>query len=257
MFTSRKAEPGCGLVDLRRPTGILHDRSNREPPVIADPTAVVGNAAAFRRFKMGPDPIPPDPATPLSLTDLHGVVDIRASITDTPRHATRRSPQQPEMVAAVRSYVAPLGHPRRRIGRPILAFDGAGLIPPNRYYQVMAYGTRRIRACFIRPSRPCLTRLILHVAGTGLNTRRFPNGAYLFCVTAVTIESHGARRCWPIVIHHPGKPLGNVRLEAVRPPASGPAVTTATRTVDCLTRTLLARATRVPPCRSRGWQSQQ
>ena len=112
-----EAEPGCGLVDLRRPTGILHDRSNREPPVIADPTAVVGNAAAFRRFKMGPDPIPPDPATPLSLTDLHGVVDIRASITDTPRHATRRSPQQPEMVAG--------GAQLRRPPRPPPAPDRA------------------------------------------------------------------------------------------------------------------------------------
>jgi len=243
-----EAEPGCGLVDPRRPTGILHDRSNTEPPVIAGPTAVVANAAAFRPFKMGPPPIPPDPATPLSLTDLHGVVDIRASVTDTPRHATRRSPQQPEMVAAVHSYVAPLGHPRRRIGRPILAFDGAGLIPPARYYQVMAYGTRRIRACFVRPTRPCLTRLILHVAGTGLNTRRFPNGAYLFCVTAVTIESHGARQCWPIVIHHPGKPLEKAPIEVLRPTASGPAVAAATRTVDCLTRTLLAGAPRTPPC---------
>ena len=245
-----EATPTCGLVDPRRPTGILHDPQNTEPPVITQLTAAVANAAAYAPFQMGPGPVPPDPSTPLSLTDLHGVVDIRASVTDTPRHITRRTPQQPEMVAAVRSYVAPLGHPRRRLGRRILAFDGARLIPPARYYQIMAYGTRRIRACFIKPSRPCLTRLILHVAGTGLNTRRFPNGAYLFCVTAVTIETHTNHRCWPIVIHHRGTPLLTSNLQAPRPPATTPAATRATHTITCITNALLTPTDPPPACLS-------
>jgi hypothetical protein len=197
-----ETEPGCGLLDPRRPTGPLRDDANTEPPVVRNLTAVVANKAAYRPF---PAWRSPDPATREELSRLHGLVDFRAEVFDMPRHATRYWPQQPLMVAALRSWLGPLNRTFRRYGRAITALDGARwLSTPAAYYGAMAHGSIHVRSCFVNRSRPCTNRYVLHVAGPGLDTRRFPNGAYQFCVSAVTIRNVRTTQCWPVRIdnHH-------------------------------------------------------
>jgi hypothetical protein len=185
----------CGYVDPRRPAGILRDRANTEAPHIADLTAFVANRAAYTPYMPGSDR-----STPLALDDLHGKVDLRADVSDMPRHATLRWAQQPLMVAGVRTWIAPRSNELLRIGRPIYAFHGARVIPVDRMTSVYAHGTYRVNACFYRPDGRCRTRFILHVAGLGLDTTVFPNGDYQACVSAVTINGVAHHRCWPITI---------------------------------------------------------
>jgi hypothetical protein len=193
----------CGLVDPRRPTGVLHDRADTERPAIGPLTTFVANGAAYQPFHIGPGSATPDYSTPLRLDALHGVVDFRASVTDTPAHHTTYAPQQPLMVAGVRSYLSPIDHPYVRVAPAIVPYNGSTLIPPSRYFQVMAQRTRYIAACEYNNTKTCLIRLILHVAGSGFDTRQVPNGDYRYCVSAVTIENRPALRCTPITITNP------------------------------------------------------
>jgi hypothetical protein len=185
----------CGYVDPRRPTGILRDSANTEAPTISDLTAFVANSAAYTPYMPGADR-----STPLALGDLHGKVDLRANVADMPRHATMRWPQQPLMVAGVRTWIAPRGDELLRLGRPIWALRGARVIPVESMTRVYAHGTYRVNTCFYRPDGHCRTRFILHVAGLGLDTTRFPNGNYQACVSAITINAVAHHRCWPITI---------------------------------------------------------
>jgi hypothetical protein len=196
----------CGLVDPRRPTGVLHDPANTERPSIGELSAFVANANAYRRFKLsavassgGP---PDDPAKPVRLNNLHGRIDFRAPISDTPRHTTVGVPQEPLMPSAVRSYLAPRLHPKRRIGSAILAFDGSTLIPASRYFDVLAFGSKRIKSCFVNPKYQCSVNYVFHVAARGFRTRTVPNGRYLYCVQALNINNIGSRQCTPVVIRN-------------------------------------------------------
>jgi hypothetical protein len=195
-------EPGCGLLDPRRPTGPLRDPMNTEHPVVQNLTADVANRAAYRVF---PAWRTPDPATPLSLSRLHGVVDLRAEIFDMPVRKTHFWPQQPLMVAAVRSWLAPSHHRFRRFGDAITAYDGSTwLATTASYYRVMAHGSIHVRSCIQNPARRCNNRYILHAAGSGLDSRRFPDGWDQYCVSALTIRDVRTTRCWPIRIqNHP------------------------------------------------------
>jgi hypothetical protein len=193
-------EPGCGLVDPRRPTGPLGDPTDTEHPTVEDLTADVANAAAYRSF---PAWRTPDRARPLALNHLRGVVDLRAEVFDMPVRHTHMWPQQPLMVAAVRSWLAPLTKTWRGFGRTITAHDGSTWISTtSAYYDVMAHGSVHVRSCFEDPSRACDNRYILHVAGRGLDTRRFPDRWYHYCVSALTIRDRRTTRCWQVRIQN-------------------------------------------------------
>ena len=195
-------EPGCGLVDPRRPTGPLRDPSNTEHPTVENLTADVANTAAYRVF---PAWRTPDPAQPLSLAHLHGVVDFRAEVFDMPVRHTRMWPQQPLMVAAVRSWLAPLKKTWRGFGHTLTVYDGSTwLSTASAYYTVMAHGSVHVRSCFENPSRSCENRYILHVGGLGFDTRRFPDRWYHYCVSALTIRDLRTTTCWQVRIqNHP------------------------------------------------------
>jgi hypothetical protein len=192
---------GCGLVDPRRPTGILRDRANTEAPTIGPLAAYRATAAAFQPFRLDRRP-GPDPAIGVPLDALHGVVDMRADVSDLPRHATVRWPQQPLMAAGVRSFLAPVGRPGRHFGGVIQAYDGSRFIDVTRVYRVFAHGTFRINSCFSTKRRTCETVLRLHAAGAGFDTRAFQNGEYLYCVSAITIRGRIGRRCTPVTIRN-------------------------------------------------------
>lgn len=192
---------GCGLVDPRRPTGILHDPEDTETPTIGPLAAFRADTAAYRPFGLDARP-GRDPSTPIALAGLHGVVDMRAVVSDTPRHETVQWPQQPLMVAGVRSFLAPVGRAGRHYGGVVAAFDGSRLIDPTRVYRVFAHGTYRLNECFFSHHHPCVTVLRLHVAAGGFDTRRFANGSYLYCVAAITIRGRVARRCAPVTIRN-------------------------------------------------------
>ena len=203
-----ETEPGCGLLDARRPTGPLRDPMNTEHPTVENLRAYAANRSAYRIFPAWPSP---DRSTPRSLGDLHGVVDLRAQIFDMPVRKTGDHPQQPLMVAAVRSWLAPLTKKWRRYGHAITAFDGSRWISQTRaYYDVMAPGSIHIRSCFKNPARRCVNRYILHTAGRGLDTRRYPDRWYHYCISALTIRNFRATRCWPVRIqNHPRiSPIG-------------------------------------------------
>lgn len=167
-------EPGCGLVDPRRPTGPFHDPKNTEHPVVRDLTADVANRAAFRPFPCWHSP---DPSTPLALRHLHGRVDFRAEIFDMPVRKTTYWPQQPLMPSGVRAWLAPPLKRFRRYSPLITVFDGAYWHKSD-FYAVMAHGTVRNRSCFKNRQRTCENRFIFHVARSGLDTRNYPDGSY-------------------------------------------------------------------------------
>jgi hypothetical protein len=201
-------EPGCDLLDPRRLTGPLADPVNTEHPTIQNLTAYAANGAAYRIFPSWPSP---DRSTPVALSRLHGVVDLRAEIFDMPVRKTDDNPQQPLMVAAVRSWLAPLTKTWRRYGRAVTAYDGATWIKDRRaYYNVMAPGSVHVRSCFKNPARQCENRYILHTAGLGLDTRRYPDRWYHYCISALTIRNVRSTQCWPVRIqNHPRRsPLG-------------------------------------------------
>jgi len=191
--------PVCGFIDPRRPTGILHDPANREAPGMSGLAALVADAAAFSPRGAGSVD-----SAPLALDSLHGRVDFRAQVWDMPVRKTTRWPQQPLMVAGIRSWVAPAAEDLLRIGAPIVPFVGGRLIQPARVDDVYAPGTYRRPECFTRPHGVCATRLIVHVGGRGVDTTAIPNGDYQFCVAAVTIRNVAHHRCWPIAIENPG-----------------------------------------------------
>jgi Peptidase family M23 len=192
--------PVCGFIDPRRPTGILRDPVNRERPTLTDLEAYVDDEAAF-----GPHGAAvADLSTPMALDDLHGRVDLRAQVWDMPAHRTSRWPQQPLMVAGLRSWIAPATDPLMRVGAPIVPFVGGRLIAPAQVDDVYAPGTYRQPRCFTSPPGTCATRLIVHVGGRGVDTTLLPNGEYRFCVAAVTIRNVAHRRCWPVTIANQG-----------------------------------------------------
>ncbi len=96
--------PGCGWIDPRRPNGVLYNGLNREHPAIgaisafrADRTAFAPfpptPSAAGRRWTVVDDTGPTgDSSVPIMLTQISGIVDFRAPVSDTPRFATTMFP---------------------------------------------------------------------------------------------------------------------------------------------------------------------
>jgi hypothetical protein len=191
---------GCGLVDPRRPTGVLRDPANTESPAIGPLAAYEADSAAYS-FTLGATS---DPSTPVPLGALTGVVDLRAAVTDTPHDATRRFVQLPLAPAAIRGYLAPVESPESHLG-PISVYDGSQFILDTYggvlgYQKVWASGTRWANTCFFTPGTTCAANYVYHTAGAGFDTSVIPNGAYQWCVQAVTIDGVSARRCTAVAI---------------------------------------------------------
>ena len=193
---------GCGWVDPRRPTSPFRLQQDDEKATIGGLRAFEAGPAAFVRF----DPLGQhsDAATPLSLQALHGMVDVRTAVGDLPRIGTTQWPQQPLMPAAVRAYLAPRAHPELVVGTPVLGLDGARRLRISDFDDVLAIGTTRFTPCFYSADQPCSTRYVLHAAGRGLDTTQVPDGPYLLCVEAVTIDDVANRVCSNVRVANSG-----------------------------------------------------
>jgi hypothetical protein len=202
----------CGWINPMRPTGPLHVAANGEQPTIGPLHAYVANRAAFRRFDTGKNPkLETDPATPLELTDLHGLVDMRAEIHDWPTKRMVERPQLELETAAIRAYLAPRFNRLEHVSRMKLIFDGATLLNPARFgtsiWHLWAFGTWRDSSGYFDKGPNARTHLgaayVWHVAGVlGLHTTRYRNGDYQYCVQALTINGVRGTRCTPVAIHN-------------------------------------------------------
>jgi hypothetical protein len=196
--------PGCGLVDPARPTGLLHDPYDTEWPAIGPLTAYAAGARAFVPVAIT---VPPgtgevaDPAQRMPLGELHGTVDLRAAVTDTPRLKMQHNPQLPLAPAAIRAFLTPAANGRRHlVTHPI--FDGSRLLPTGaKLWRYWAFGTYRQNGCYFDSSQPCGMQIVWHVGGPqGFDTRSVPNGSYRYCVEALTIAGVDGRRCTRVTI---------------------------------------------------------
>jgi hypothetical protein len=202
----------CGWINPMRPTGPLWVAQNTEPPTIGPLGAFVANSAAFRRFDTGENPSQEhDPATPLSLSGLHGVVDLRAEVHDWPRRLMTGKPQLELEVAAIRAYLAPLSDRYAHLSRMKMIYDGATLLDPTRLgttiWHIWAFGTWRDSSGYFDSGPDAKSHLgaayVWHVGGPlGLHTQLYPDGRYQYCVQALTINGVRGTRCTDVVIQN-------------------------------------------------------
>jgi hypothetical protein len=202
----------CGWINPMRPTGPLWIAQNTEPPTIGSLHAFVADSAAFRRFSTGENPsLEHDPATPLPLSALHGVVDLRAEVHDWPRRQMTGKPQLELEVAAIRAYLAPLSDRHSHISRMKMIYDGATVLDPARLgttiWHIWAFGTWRDSSGYFSTGPGAGTRLgaayVWHVGGTlGLHTQLYPDGRYQYCVQALTINGVRGTRCTGVVLQN-------------------------------------------------------
>jgi hypothetical protein len=197
---------GCGLVDPSRPDGLLADPYNTEWPSIGPLSAMVGGPRAFVPLNLGIAAITggdtlADPATPIALDALKGTVDFRTAVTDMPTFKMQHNPQLPLAPAAIRAYLAPAGDPNRNLAMRTI-FDGSKLLPSgSALWHFWAFGTYRDNACYFTAGATCAAQIVWHVGGPqGFNTTTVPNGAYKYCVQALTIAGVSARRCTAVTI---------------------------------------------------------
>jgi hypothetical protein len=197
---------GCGYVDPRRPTGNFWNRANTQIPMVGRLSADVANRKAFAIPPSVKPPVAPDPATPEALDDLHGVVDLRATAMvagpETPILAVGGATHIPDLaVSAVRAWLTTPGKPHAHIElRTIM--DGARLVSNPGLWHRWAWGTSRSNGCFYGHGA-CSQTMVWHVAGPhGIDTRRYPNGRYLYCVSALTIDDRANTRCTGVAIHN-------------------------------------------------------
>lgn len=199
---------GCGLVDPARPDGLLADPYNTEWPSIGPLSAMVGGPRAFVPLNLGIAAITggdglADPATPISLDALKGTVDFRTAVTDMPKFKMQHNPQLPLAPAAIRAYLAPADDPNRHLDTTMRTiFDGSKLLPSDSaLWHVWAFGTYRANGCYFTPGATCAAQIVWHVGGPqGFNTATVRNGAYKYCVQALTITGVSARRCTAVTI---------------------------------------------------------
>ncbi len=204
---------GCGTVDPRRPAGPLFDPANTEAPAIGPISAKVADRAAFTPVTLTADPARlTDPAHALALDALRGVVDFRASVTDTPLRpppvnpATgQRFPEHRLAPAAIRGYLAPARGPGR-LGA-VWTWAGARVQAASTARSALwAFGTWRHDDCYYHwqdPLATCGQDIIYHVAGAGFDTRTVPDGRYSYCVEALTVDGGHALRCQRVTIANP------------------------------------------------------
>lgn len=195
---------GCGYVDPRRPTGNFWNRANTQTPMIGPLAADLANADAFAIPPgIGGAP-PPDPATPEALDHLHGVVDLRASAMvagpPTPvRVVGGETAIPPLAVSAVRAWLTTPAKPHEHL-RMRTIMDGARLVSGPALWHEWAWGTWRGNGCFYGHGT-CSQTMVWHVGGPyGLDTRAYPNGRYLYCVGALTIDDVANVRCTDVAI---------------------------------------------------------
>ena len=202
----------CGWINPMRPTGPLRIEQNSEPPTIGPLQAFVAGPAAFGRFNTGTNPSQEqDPATPLPLAALHGVVDLRAEVHDWPRRLMTGKPQLELEVAAIRAYLAPLSDRHSHLSRMKMIYDGATFLDPARLgttiWHIWAFGTWRDSSGYFASGPDAKSHLgaayVWHVGGTrGLHTQLYPDGHYQYCVQALTINGVRGTRCTNIVIQN-------------------------------------------------------
>ena len=207
-----ESDAPCGWVNPMRPTGPLNVAANVELPTIGQLRAFAANAAGFSRFDTRANPtLQIDPATPLNLADLHGIVDLRAEIHDWPVRRMVDRPQLELEVAAIRAYLAPPFNRYEHLGRMKLIFDGATRLDPARLHttiwHIWAFGTWRDPSGYFNSGPYFRTHLgaayVWHVGGVvGLHTTRYRNGNYQYCIQALTINGHRGTRCTPVTIHN-------------------------------------------------------
>jgi len=194
--------PGCGLVDPARPTGLLADPYNTEWPTIGSLSAYAAGTRAFVPLSLSQSPADlTDPAQPVDLDHLSGTVDLRASVTDMPKVRMAHNPQMPLAPAAIRAYLTPAGNTHRHLTLRLI-FDGSKLLPDGSgLWRYWAFGTYRQNGCYFTADGSCGMQMDWHVGGpNGFNTRSVPNGAYKYCVEALTIAGVDARRCTAVRI---------------------------------------------------------
>jgi hypothetical protein len=206
----------CGWINPMRPTGPLRVAQNTEPPTIGPLQAFVADAAAFRAFDPAQSPSKEhDPAAPLPLSALHGVVDLRAEVHDWPRRVMTGKPQLELEVAAIRAYLAPPSDRHVHLSRMKAVFDGATLLNPARLgttlWHIWAFGTWRDSSGYYQSGPYARSHLgaayVWHVGGTrGLHTELYPDGPYQYCVQALTIDGTRGTRCTGVVIQN--RPAG-------------------------------------------------
>ena len=194
--------PGCGLVDPARPTGLLADPYNTEWPTIGALSAYAAGSRAFVPLSLSQSPTDlTDPATPVDLNHLSGTVDLRASVSDMPKVRMQHGPQLPLAPAAIRAYLAPATNVHRHLFMRTI-FDGSRLLPTGSpLWHYWAFGTYRQNACYFTAGATCGMRMVWHVGGPhGFDTTTVPNGAYKYCVEALTIAGVDARHCTAVTI---------------------------------------------------------
>jgi hypothetical protein len=202
----------CGWINPMRPSGPLNVRANTERPNIGSLAAYVANRAAFRPFPDGTNPaLQTDPSTPVQLTDLHGVVDLRAEIHDWPEKKMVERPQLELEPAAIRAYLAPKFNPYEHVSQVKHVYDGAILLDPARLgttiWHIWAFGTWREDSGYFDSGPHANSHLgaayVWHVGGiAGLDTTQYPNGAYQYCIDALTINGRSRTRCTQVVINN-------------------------------------------------------
>jgi len=81
-------------------------------------------------------------------------------------------------------------------------FDGSRLLPTGSpLWHYWAFGTYRQNACYFTAGATCGMRMVWHVGGPhGFDTTTVPNGAYKYCVEALTIAGVDARHCTAVTI---------------------------------------------------------
>ncbi|HEX3331873.1 MAG TPA: hypothetical protein VHS27_18260 [Gaiellales bacterium] len=202
----------CGWINAMRPTGPLRIPQNTELPTIGSLHAFVADAAAFRGFDTALDPSKEqDPATPIPLSALHGVVDLRSEVHDWPRRLMTGKPQLELEVAAIRAYLAPLSDRHVHLSRMKTIYDGARLLEPARLgttlWHIWAFGTWRNSSGYFSTGPGARARLgaayVWHVGGTrGLHTQLYPDGRYQYCIQALTVNGVRGTRCTAVVIQN-------------------------------------------------------
>jgi hypothetical protein len=193
---------GCGLVNPARPGGLLADPYNREWPSIGPLSAMAAGPRAFPPLNLNQAPASfTDPGRPVSLDHLSGTVDLRASVTDTPKVRMQHNPQLPLAPAAIRAFLAPLDDGHKHYTMRTI-FDGSRLLPTGTpLWHIWAFGTYRLNGCYYSSTATCAMQTVWHVGGpNGFNTKAVPNGAYKYCVEALTIAGVDAQRCTPVTI---------------------------------------------------------
>ncbi len=216
-----ESERGCGWVNPMRPGGSLHVSANTEPASIGALHAYAADRAAFRSFPTNTRPSGlVDPARPEQLAALYGHVDLRAAVFDSPvvRMVARR--QLPLEPAAIRVWLAPLGRPRWHVSPIKLIYQGAQYFRPARLgttrWRVWAFGTWRMSKGYFETGPQAKLDVgadyVWHVGGmSGFDTLHYPDGRYLYCVQALTINAASHTRCTPVTIanHSYRRPPGS------------------------------------------------